>query len=252
MNNKKCPNCGFINFLKDESCRKCFEALDGVATPEVVNSGSGYTYVHGNQTHYQALPQKGMSPIWKVVLGIIALFIFIPTIAGVVIVAKFGHRSKVVWREFRPETTEVTVMMPTEPSRSEPVITPSAVGTITNHVYTATVGGQGSALYCVVDFSSDLSKYEGSFDKMMEAELNGMVKRTDSTLVNKGQTNIGSFPALIFEMRPSGNLNLTSARSFGKMFIARNQLHVLVITASEKSELFEGKDKFLNPSIPPL
>ena len=50
MNNKKCPNCGFINFLSDETCRKCETSLDVVGNPE--------TYGQQADKRNRTLPKK--------------------------------------------------------------------------------------------------------------------------------------------------------------------------------------------------
>jgi hypothetical protein len=100
-----------------------------------------------------------------------------------------------------------------------------------------------------VDYSFNFSDYDVSYEKALDAELNDLLRRTNSTLVSKRSTTLGSFPGLEFEIRPPSNMSSRGEKSYGKMFIARNQLYFLSITATEGSELMRGKDRFLNPTL---
>src|SRR6266550_3696900 len=162
MNNKKCPNCGFINFLKDESCRKCNTNLDAPGHSDESYSGSPYAHVaeYHNQFH-QPARKKGF-PLLKVFLFIFVGLIVFSALTGA------GARfltTKVEWREFRPNGAAVTVMMPKEPTAHDPVTQTMAFGTMTNHMYTATVGRQGSALYLYVDYSVNISSPDVPLEK---------------------------------------------------------------------------------------
>jgi len=240
VTNKRCPNCGFINFLKDESCRKCNTPLADSGFSEEV---PGYAY--GFQNRYE--PPKKSFPVLKVFLGVFfGLIVFaVLTGAGVSLLLT----SKVEWRPFRPAGAAVTVNMPKEPKVHDPIVTPMPGVTLTNHMFTATVGGQGSAMYCFVDFSADLSVIRASYSKLLDGELNDLVTRTNSTIVSKQSISVEGNPGLEFELKPPSNSPLSSsAKTFGKMFIAKNQLYLLVITAKEDSQLLTGKDTFLTPA----
>ena len=247
MNNKKCPNCGFINFLKDESCRKCNTNLDSPGLPD-----EGYApppaYAAGFQNQYQQPIAKKGFPLLKVCLCVLVGLIVFSALIGAG--ARFLlHNAKVEWREFRPDGATVSVMMPKEPKPYDPVTQTMAFGTLTNHMYTATVNGQGSAVYIYVDFSIDISSPNLPYEKLLDGELDALVKRTNSTLVSKQPITVGGKPGLQFEMAPPSNYELRGARTFGKFFIVKNQLYLLGITATEDSQLFSGRETFLTPSI---
>ena len=249
MNNKKCPNCGFINFLKDESCRKCSTNLDAPGQPDETCSSSPYAFEPGYQNQYHQPAAKKGFPLLKVFLFILVGLIVFSALTGA---ATRFLTSKVEWREFRPSGAAVTVMMPKEPTAHDPVTQTLAFGSMTNHMYTATVGRQGSALYLYVDYSVNISSPDVPYEKLLDGELDALVKRTNSTLISKQSITVGGNPGLQFEMKPPSNFELSAARTFGKFFIAKNQLYLLGITATEGSELFSGKDTFLNPTVQSL
>jgi hypothetical protein len=246
VNNKKCPNCGFINFLKDESCRKCNTNLDAPGQPDESYSGSPYGAAADYHNQYQQPAAKKGFPLLKVFLCIFVGLLVFSALTGAG-VRLLKHSAKVEWRGFRPDGASVTVMMPKEPKPHDPVIQTVGFGTITNHMYTATVNGQGSALYIYVDFSINISSPDVPYAKLLDDELNALVKRTNSTLVNKQPITVSGNPGVEFEMKPPDNYELKGARTFGKFFIVKNQLYLLGITATEDSQLFAGKETFLNP-----
>lgn len=247
MNNKKCPNCGFINFLKDESCRKCNTNLDAPGQPDEGYAGPP-AYAVGYQNQYQPPVAKKGFPLLKVVLCLFLGLIVLSVLTGAG-VSLLMHNAKVEWREFRPEGASVSVMMPKEPIPHDPIIQTVSFGTITNHMYTATVRGQGSAVYIYVDFSIDISSPDVPYEKLLDGELDALIKRTNSTLVNKQPITVGGKPGLQFEIKPPSNYELPGARTFGKFFIVKNQLYLLGITATEDSQLFSGRETFLDPAI---
>jgi hypothetical protein len=244
-NNKKCPNCGFINFLKAETCHKCNTALDGSYIPDSSYSNSPEAYAPAYQ-HQQPAARKGF-PLLKVFLCLFAGLLVFSALTGAG-VHLLKHSEKVSWQEFRPSGAVVRVMMPKAPVAHEPIKQMMSFGSITNHMYTSTIRGQGSAVLMVVDFSVDLSSAEDRYDSLLDQELNSLVKRTNSTLVNKQPIVVGGKPGLQFEMKPPSNYELPAARTFGKFFLANNQLYLLGITASEDSELFSTRETFLNPA----
>ena len=156
---------------------------------------------------------------------------------------------KVEWRDFRPAQGLFTVKMPSEPITHDPQVDHIASYTMTKYPYESLIGGQGATLYIVVDFSPALSTENMSYEKMLDAELSGLVTRTSSTLVSKRNITVNGYPGLEFEMRPREKLALASPKCFGKIFMNSEHLYMMGITASESSELLAGKDDFLNPTI---
>lgn len=258
MNNMKCPNCGFINFVQDEFCRKCNTSLHVAYQPQPAystqyppqyppNYGYNYGYQNQYQTNYYEKKNSGF-PVLKVILCVVGGLVLLAAIGGGG-AALLKPSSKVKWREFHPSGSMMSVMMPSEPKTREPIVTPMTGGTMTNRMYTSTVFGQGSALLCVVDYSMNFSDYDMPYEKALDAELDDLLRRTNSTLISKRSISLGGFPGLEFEIKPPGNVTPKVEKSYGKMFITRNQLYFLSITATENSELLRGKDKFLNPTV---
>lgn len=238
MENKKCPNCGFINFATAQSCRKCETELGYVERP------------------YRVTPAKSgrRFPILKVFLCLIGAVIGYATITGGLALLKPG--AKIAWQQFSPPHGGISVMMPTEPTTHEPIVTPLPIGNMTTYMYNSTVIGQGSVLYCVVSIPVTLSPENPRGDlpyeqlpKMLDDELDNLLTKTKSTLVSKSSVTLYSNPGLEFEIRPPGNLDLKAARGFGKLFILQNHEYLLLVTASEGSQLLSDKNIFLNPAF---
>lgn len=238
MENKKCPNCGFINFATVQSCRKCEMELGYVERPSRVTP-----------------PKSGRRfPILKVFLCLFGGVIVVSTFKGGL--GLFAPNDKIEWRQFSPPHGGISVMMPTEPKTHEPIVTPLAIGNMTTYMYNSMVVGQGSVFYCVVVMPVTLSPENPRGDlpyeqlpKMLDDELDNLLTKTKSTLVSKSSVTLYSSPALEFEIRPPGNLDLTAARGFGKLFILRNHEYLLLVTASEGSQLLSDKNIFLNPTF---
>jgi len=253
MNNKKCPNCGFINFLSDETCRKCETSLDVVGNPETYGQqadGSGYGYQYQAQPY--AAQKSGNATLIKVLAGVGALIVFAVIAVGVVgVVLVVKSHSRIAWQEFRPGEPGLSVMMPGAPTAHEPVVTPLAIGEMKNYMYTSTIIGQGSALFGMVVFPTSFDdNLKIQANKVLEAELDDMLKRTNSTLVSKSSFDEAEIRGLSFEFKPPGNVTPRVDRGFGKMYLTKNRLYFLTIVAKDDSELFAGKEKFLKPTIP--
>lgn len=236
--NKKCSSCGFINFLTAEVCKKC-------EAPLAESANSNYSIY--NDLHYGAqvpppppYATKSRFPVLKVIVLVVVGLAVMSTLK----VALLG-RSGIKWVEYHPESMDLTVMMPTQPTRMEPVTTPLSTGSMTNHSFGAVVPGQGSAVFCFVDytgswFSQDVMK------RALEAELADYLQRTNSRLIAKKEITFSGMQGLDFETQPPDNLTPKVARAYGRLFITQSRLYFLSITAAEGSELFAGKDKFLN------
>jgi hypothetical protein len=252
MNNIKCPNCGFINFVTAECCRKCETPLSAAGSPEPVYSGQGAPF-EAYPSPFQVTPAKsaGGIPILKICLCLFGGLILISVIAGAGVVF-LKRSSTVLWREFQPLQGSYKVMMPTEPRAQEPIVTPLPTGNMTNHIYTSAVIGQGLVMYCVVTYPADLDMQKVN-DAMVEEELSKILAGNKSTLVSKKSILFAGSRGLEFEFEPhSGNLNKKRSKGFGKLFFKQNHEYLFMITASEGSALLAGKDKFLTPIAYPL
>jgi hypothetical protein len=246
VNNKKCRFCGFINFAEAEACRKCEAVLDASANPaqpgpQTPGYASGYSY------QYQYQPpayNKSGSTIAKVLVGVGALIVVSLVIVVAVGAWSYKKHSKVVWREFRPGEPGLSVMMPGEPTPLDPIVTPTQMGEIKNYPYSSVVSGQGMTMFCIVSFPFSFSNYNVSLDKVLEGELASFLKRTDSTLISKHSLDEGQTKGLAFEFTTAGQ------KGFGKLVLGSNRLYFLSMVAAENSEMLEGKEKFLNATIP--
>jgi hypothetical protein len=252
MNHKKCPSCGFINFLSAETCRKCETSLDAIDHPEQYSQQtSGYSDGYQNQTQPYAARKSGKSALTQVLVGLGALIVIaVAAVAVVAAVLIVRSHSRIAWQEYRPGEPGLSVMMPGQPTVHEPVVTPLAIGEMKNYMYTSTVIGQGSALFGMVVFPTSLDDLKIQADKVLDGELDNMLKRSNSTLVSKSNFDEAEVRGLSFEFKPQGNVTPRVDRGFGKMYLTRNRLYFLTIVAKDNSELFDGKEKFLKPTIP--
>lgn len=264
MNNIKCPNCGFINFVQEEYCRKCNTGLHTMyqaqyqtqyqpqqyqQQPYYNTQTSNYGYGYANQYPSYYTNQKTGFPLLKVFLGVFIGLVVVSAITGGG-AAFLKRTSKTNWREFRPDGSRMAVMMPSEPRTEEPISTPTQMGNIVNHIYISKVSGQGTAMFCYVDLPFDVNSYsEISPERILDEELNDLLKRTNSTLISKHGISLGSYTGLEFELKPPGNLSEPIEKGIGRFYLKGKQLYLLVLTARENTELKTGKDKFLNPSV---
>ena len=253
MNNKKCPNCGFINFLQAESCRKCETTLDGMGAPQQLH-GATEIPEHGNpySNPYRRPSAKtgGGFPIFKVLLGAGALIVVSLVIVVVLGVTFFLKSHALAWREFHPGEPGITVMMPNEPTVVDPIVTPTQYGEMKNYMYTSLVPRQGMAAFTIVVYPFNFSTYDIQSDKILDKEMESFLNRTNATLVSKSSTNENGLSGLSFEFKPKASRTSRVERGFGKLLLGTNRLYLLALVAAEKSELLKGKDKFLNASIP--
>ncbi|HEX5703868.1 MAG TPA: hypothetical protein VFX97_11755 [Pyrinomonadaceae bacterium] len=244
MNNKKCHYCGFINFVSAEACRKCEAVLSETAEQSAYDSAP--TYRGGVNSYNQPYPAKSRFTLGKAcacVLGLSVAVIIYTFGMGVI----RGH-AKVNWIEFRPDGQTFTIAMPNEPIREKMDLPPIPNGKISAHVFISEVQGQGVAGFCYADYSGvELSDTA----YVLDGALNGLVTRSNSTLLSKNPTNYQGMPGLDFELTPPESAGVKNGRGFGRLLISGNRLYMFFITASEGSDLLAGKDKFLNPQIPP-
>jgi hypothetical protein len=170
-------------------------------------------------------------------------------LVGVLLIVVLLKPGQVAWRDFRPNQGLFTVKMPSEPSAPESAEEKRGAYSMTKHMYISSVAGQGSVLYGIVDYSPALPTDRVSYDEMLDAEVNNLISRSSSTLVSKHATTVSGYSGVEFEMKPPDNLRLASPKCFVKMFMNSEHMYVLQITASESSELFAGKETFLNPEF---
>lgn len=238
MNNKKCHYCGFINFLTEEVCRKCEAVLsDDQSAMTYAQPGQHYNF----QNPYQQPRPKTGFPFLKVC--VIALVVMSALVTFYVI----GHlkTAAITWREFRPSESEMTFIIPGEPKAYDPVVTPTMMGSIKNNMYESVVAGQGSVALCVVQYPRTLP--EGYLvDTVLNGELDGALKRTNSTLISKRNITVGGYSGLEFEVAPPSNLTPRIERGFGRLVQTPDRLYMLLILPKEGSTLFKDKDKFLS------
>jgi len=245
MNNKKCPSCGFINFVQAEACRKCETNLTASEEGHHTSDNERATY-RGNANAY-ALPyptRGGLSAgkvfacVGGLVLGAIVYNVGMGLIRG---------HAKVNWIEYQPDGQGITVMMPNEPRREEPIPPTLPRGSVSMHAFLSEVRGQGVAAFSYADYSGveidDTSQ-------ALDGALNGMMNKSNSKLVSKTPINYQGMPGLEFEFTPPESAGIKNGRGYGKIFLSNNRLYILFISASENTDLIAGKDQFLNPKIP--
>lgn len=158
--------------------------------------------------------------------------------------------SRVKWIEYRPNGMDMTVMMPNEPKAVEPVTTPLANGSMINRTYVSSVVGQGQAVFTVVEYAGGEDAINPELtSRILEAELGDLMKRMNAIPISKNHVPYKGVVALEFVTQPLAGQGSTGGVQ-GKMFMIKNRLYLFMITAKEGSELFAGKDKFLDPVVP--
>jgi hypothetical protein len=250
VTNKKCPNCGFINFLAAQSCHKCETDLIDKPEREQYSYRPATSQAGTYQGPYSATPHKSVgASVSKILLSVFGCFVLISAVAGGLRAMLSDYDTNAVeWREFRPNQGNFAVMMPAEPHANEPIVTPLVRGSMTYYNFTSTVTGQGSTQYAVVDFPFDLSATQEPRDKLLDGELSNILVKNNMIIVSKKSTIIGGNPGLEFEFHLPDNSDVKESRGFGKIFITQKQEYLFLIIATEGSTLMSGKDKFLNPT----
>ena len=245
MNNKKCPYCGFINFVDAEACRKC-ETVLTLDESQLAYDDAPPAYRGGVNYYNQPYATKSGFTLGKAIACIAGLVLGVLVYTGGV--GLLRSHTKVKWIEYHPDGLEITIMMPNEPTRFEPVLTPMTGGTMSNHSYASMVPGQGTAMFCFVDYSG-LYISDKIASEALDAELSSFLTRTNSTLISKHPIEYQGMTGLEFEISPSANIGPKGGRGFGKMFVSASRLYFLTITAGNNTDLLASKDTFLNPKI---
>ncbi|MFY9620887.1 MAG: hypothetical protein WAM70_13570 [Pyrinomonadaceae bacterium] len=245
--NKKCPNCGFINFVYAEACHKC----ETVLSETTVRSAYDYpaTYRGGVNAPSQPYPTKGGFSVLERI-GLRGVGIIVLAIVGALVLGTIVRQRKVKWIEYRPDDLDFTVMMPSKPTRMEPVLTPLPNGHMSNHTFVTGVPGQGTAMLVYVDYTGAVIESD-RISEALDATMEEFLTVTKSTLVAKKSISYQAMRGLEFEVSPPAEGSSKVSRGYGKIFFNSNssRLFIFSITANEGSDLLAGKDKFLNPQI---
>lgn len=157
--------------------------------------------------------------------------------------------SKVAWRGFRAPQTLFTVQMPSEPIVRDPIVTQRGPYMMTKHIYESRIAGQGATLYVIVDYVPSLPLDRVSSEEILNAEVNALATGTSSTVVSTERITVSGHTGLQVEMKPPDNLALKSPKTFIKLFMNSDHLYLMQLTASQPSELLDGKDTFLTPQF---
>jgi len=247
MNNKKCHYCGFINFVHAEACRKCEAVLGDAGEQSIYDRPAAYR--GGVNAYNQPYPAQKNFSFLKVFLVSVASLVVVTTVLGWG--GLLNRYQRVKWREYHPDGLSFTVMMPNEPTSLEPKLTPLPTGNMSNHTFLATVAGQGTVMFCYVDYTGAVIETD-RVPEALDATLEEFMTLTKSTLVAKKSITYQEMPGLEFEVSPPAEGSTKISRGYGKIFFNFNssRLFVLSITANEGSDLLAGKEQFLNPKIP--
>ena len=247
MNNKKCHYCGFINFVHAEACRKCEAVLGDASEQSIYDRPAAYR--GGVNAYNQPYPAQKNFSFLKVFLVSVASLVVVTTVLGWG--GLLNRYQRVKWTEYHPDGLSFTVMMPNEPTSLEPKLTPLPTGNMSNHTFLATVAGQGTVMFCYVDYTGAVIETD-RVPEALDATLEEFMTLTKSTLVAKKSITYQEMPGLEFEVSPPAEGSTKISRGYGKIFFNFNssRLFVLSITANEGSDLLAGKEQFLNPKIP--
>ena len=249
--NKKCPYCGFINFVGAEACRKCETVLT-----ELPHESSAYDRppvyrggVSSDRQPYKTGSSFTLSRLVLCIAGLLTGSIFYvvairPHVVGFVLT------DKCVWTEFRPAGTDLTVMMPSKPRKPDPgdlSQLQSWQRNLLDHAFQSEVEGQGVAGFTFFDFPEpqDMNKSE----QLLNTAVDGTLTKTESTLISKRLITYYGMAGMEFECVPPPKTFGKPGRAYGKFFVNSNRLYTFFIVGVEDSELLAGKDKFLNPQL---
>lgn len=244
MNNKKCPSCGFINFVQAEACRKCETNLTASEEGHQTSYHERANYQGGANAYALPYPTK-RGPSAGKVFACVGGLVFGAIVYNVGMGLIRGH-AKVNWIEFHPDGQSITVMMPNEPKGEQPMQPTLPTGSVSMHAFISEVPGQGVAGFTYADYSG---VEMGDTSQVLDGALNGMVNKSNSKLVSKTPINYQGMPGLEFEVTPPESAGIKNGRGYGKLLLSNNRLYIIFITASENTDLIAGKDQFLNPKI---
>ncbi len=242
MNNKKCHDCGFINFVTAEECRKCEAVLTSPGEQSSYDQPQTYRGVNAYATPY---PSRSGFPILKgFAIVVVVLAVFATAWWGVGFVR---GGAKIQWSEYHPDGLPITVIMPNTPVRLEPVVTPiPGGGTISQHQYTANVPDQGGVMFSFADVSGRLINRE-DMPRYSEAALQALLPQLNAALVSKSPIEFQGMQGLEFEIKSLDD----DERGYGKLFVSPTRMYVLIIAGHEGTNLMAGKEQFLTPKITP-
>ena len=246
MNNKKCPYCGFINFLQAEACRKCETVLTDLPEERPDNGPPVYRGgVSSNRQPYNAKSGLTAGRVFICVAGMLFGGIFYVLVIRPHLLDLFT--AKCEWTEYRLAGSDFTVTMPGKPSPVRPDDIPPEVKALSGHIVISEVANQGVATFAFVDSPNqvDISKAEETLNRA----VNGSLEKTKSRLISKTSVTVYGMPGVEFECEPPPDTFRKPGHAYGKYFINSSRLYMLFIAGTEGSEVLAGKDKFLNPKL---
>ena len=242
MSSQKCSDCGLVNWADATFCKRCNAALQNL------NEAGGF----GPPTQPRLQSEKPASMMirrYPVLAGLLIVLSCVLVIGTFAAIGMLRRHSRVSWRSFRPEQTFFTVQMPSEPIVRDPIVSQHGPYMLTKRIYESRITGQGAAVYIIVNYMPAIPTDRVSYEEMLEAELNAAAAVTSSTVVSKQSITVSRYKGLEAELKPPANLALKSPKTFIKLFMNSDQLYVMQITATQKSELLAGKDIFLTPQF---
>jgi len=186
---------------------------------------------------------------WPILAGGLMVFSSLAFIGAMLLGILVMMPDRIAWRTYQPPVGNFTLQMPAETIARDPIVQHVAGYTLTKHPYEAKVRGQGSAGYIVVEYSPALPALDTSgYERFLEAELDNLVKNTNSTLISKQPLACHGYPGLSFELKPPSNPSgRPTPRIVGRIFMNADYLYVMQIVASDSSELMANSIKFLDP-----
>ena len=186
---------------------------------------------------------------YPLVAGFLIVLSCVLVIGTFVITGVLLRSAKVAWRGFRAPQTLFTVQMPSEPIVREPIVTQRGPFMMTKRIYESRIAGQGATLYVIVNYVPSLPPGRVSYDDILNAEIDALAAGTSSTVLSRERIAVSGYTGLEVEMKPPDNLSIKSPKTFMKVFMNSDQLYLMQLTASQTSELIEGKDTFLTPQF---
>ena len=94
-----------------------------------------------------------------------------------------------------------------------------------------------------------LSPGRVSYEEILDGEVNAIAAGTSSTVLSRKRITVSGHTGLEVEMKPPDNLALKSPKTFIKLFMDSDHLYMMQLTATQPSELLDGKDTFLTPQF---
>jgi hypothetical protein len=260
MNNNRCNNCGFLNFVSASECKRCKAALvvhsefgenyayDGYGAGQAVYpTMSGYQqpaytspYFH---TPIAPLPRASKNSSTNAALfGLLGVAVAIAL--GIGVLWKFGNpgSARNGWQVYKPKDESFSVMMPATPVDSV-ASKPTDVGTLDVHLSLADMGDQA---YLV-----GYSDYPDSFkslppETVLAGAENGAITESGSTLLSKKSITIDGHPGVELVLQPPNSAATGVSRAYSRLYWVAPRMYILFAGGAETSEVNQRSIKFLD------